>query len=329
MAPPRLEQPEHVVELGVGAEVRERAELEVGDERRRAAAAQAAAEGRVPACLVGVVAAAACSASFSLLLIFLLNVPVDQQQLLDQNHPNDRLLVPRGVHGHSRVSRCHDRPKRRAVEPRVGRQRKDALDRREAALGGFRRKVERPADDRDLVDRQVAPEPFVLGVDVDERLELRSPEEGRGTPTSVRVVAAAEGAVEDRRERRRDRVADHHQHPHQPRRLRAHGQAVPRADRLRDHLAEEQHDGHRERDGRERRGEAVEEDRECLGGEGVAEDKGHEEEVRVLYDLFCLVRVLKVKGREVGGGWDERRSLSSSSSSSLDQRRRLVVVVAM
>ena len=116
-------------------------------------------------------------------------------------------------HRHARVAAAEHLLQHRLVDAAPGGQHERARERRHRRPRRLVGQVERAADDGDLVRPQGAAEALALGVQPDERLELRAAEERR--------VLAAEHRVEQAADRPRERRAERHERAHEPRARRA------------------------------------------------------------------------------------------------------------
>jgi hypothetical protein len=140
---------------------------------------------------------------------------VDEQQLLDQDQADDVGLVAALVDGQPRVARLDQPLQQGAVEDRVGGERKDAAQRRHRRGRDLAGQVQRPVDDLHLVAGEALlagaarlagrarPAPVALGVQLDERLELRAAEEDRlvaQEPVEAAAQRPGDGRGEDHRD---------------------------------------------------------------------------------------------------------------------------------
>ena len=120
-------------------------------------------------------------------------------------------------------------------------------------------------------ERLVIAQPTTLALDARQRLELRA---------AVSCdVGLAERRVERLCNRPRDGRGEPHERRHQRRGGRAHLQAVSAAHRLRQNLAHEQHQQHRDCDGHLRAGDLVQQQRQPLHRGCVAQQQRHQQPV--------------------------------------------------
>eukprot|EP01139_Manchomonas_bermudensis_P001414 Amastigsp_a1935_20.p2 type:complete len:143 gc:universal Amastigsp_a1935_20:810-382(-) len=132
---------------------------------------------------------------------------------------------------------------------------------------------------RSLVVTKVLPTvccrgPFDSGVDVHELFELGF--------AVVSPVVCADEVVQNLRDGPRD--GEHHKdkEPHNRREMRPDGKPIARAHALRQNLTEDEHGGHRDEDRNDGMHDAVEKDRQRLGGRSVADEQRHKEQMMAL-----------------------------------------------